>query len=301
MFRKFGSKEHVLCTAQEASSKAMEIHIEALVEEISKQISEGWQSVSKLQNLTSFLVGERDLYNEEFDWEKLNFESQVEGIHISLCALIEAMKMPSLLEQYRCDFMKFEGRHGAIEMLPYTGDFYSRALGLLSQYHKIISSLIGHDLREKQNSERMFQFERILINTPKIVKDRGVEPANEAEVRKCVYDLLIHVFPDTVREIPIVKETKTYKPDLGVKSLKVAAEYKFADSAEEVKHAVGGLYEDMRGYAGSEDWKFFYAVIYMTDAFFTQEQIMSEFNHAEADDNWKPILVFGKGERKKRD
>lgn len=56
----------------------------------------------------------------------------------------------------------------------------------------------------------------------------------------------------------------------------------------------------MRGYAGSEDWKHFFAVVYMTDAFFTQQQIMAEFKHTKADDNWKPILVIGKGARKKK-
>ena len=56
----------------------------------------------------------------------------------------------------------------------------------------------------------------------------------------------------------------------------------------------------MRGYAGSKDWTQFYAVIYMTDHFFTQAQIMSEFEHTSADENWKPLLVFGKGARAKR-
>ena len=94
--------------------------------------------------------------------------------------------------------------------------------------------------------------------------------------------------------------TKTYKPDIGIKSLSTAIEYKFADSVEEVKKAVGGLYEDMRGYSGSKDWTTFYAVIYMTDAFFTQQQIMSEFERTSEDENWKPLLVIGKGARAKR-
>ena len=51
------------------------------------------------------------------------------------------------------------------------------------------------------------------------------------------------------------------------------------------------------GYAGSEDWKVFY-VVYMTDAYFTQDQIMAEFSHTNTDKNWKPILVYGKGSRK---
>ncbi|MBU2720639.1 hypothetical protein HF563_14970 [Acidithiobacillus ferridurans] len=37
----------------------------------------------------------------------------------------------------------------------------------------------------------------------------------------------------------------------------------------------------------------------MTDAFFTQQQITTEFKHTSADDNWESILVIGKGTRKK--
>jgi hypothetical protein len=94
--------------------------------------------------------------------------------------------------------------------------------------------------------------------------------------------------------------TKTYKPDIGIRSLKSAAEYKYAVTEEEARKIIGGFYEDMRGYAGSEDWKYFYAVVYMTKPFFTLQQIQAEFHHVEADKNWVPILVHGEGRRKQR-
>lgn len=280
--------------------KEYSFSIDDLIDYIGDQISEGWKTVNKLHNLSYYLSGDRDYHNEEHDMTQIDFESQIERLNISMCAALEALQLPSLLDQFKKDFSKFEGKLTNLEILPYIGEFHSEPLGLFWKYQKTISALIGKKVSDRSYEEKRKQLESIFINTPKIVKDRGVDPSNEAEVRSCVYDLLIHVFPDTVREIPIVQETKTYKPDLGVKSLKVAAEYKFADSAEEVKKAVGGLYEDMRGYSGSEDWKYFYAVVYMTDAFYTPEQIMSEFNHTSADANWKPILVFGKGCRKKR-
>ncbi|MDR5769724.1 hypothetical protein [Caballeronia sp. LZ028] len=209
--------------------------------------------------------------------------------------------MPTLLAQFQHDYKAIPEKNVAsLSLLPYVGELHSDTLSLFWKYHSTLSSLMGEDTTQQAEDERRKQFEGILINTPKIVKDRSVEPSNEAEVRKCVYDLLIHVFPDAVREASIIQGTKTYKPDIGVKSLKTAAEYKFADSVEEAKKAIGGLYEDMRGYAGSEDWTHFFAVVYMTDAFFTQQQIMAEFKHTRADDNWKPILVIGKGGRKKK-
>lgn len=242
-----------------------------------------------------------DFYDEEHDLAEIEFKSVLERLYISICALIEAIEMPALLVQFQNEYKSIpKEKVTQLDFIPYVGELHSNTLGLFWKYHATLSSLMGEDTKQQLEDERRKQFEGILINTPKIVKDRGIEPSNEAEVRRCVYDLLIHIFPDAVRETSIIQGTKTYKPDIGIKSLKVAAEYKFADSADEVKKAIGGLYEDMRGYAGSEDWTHFFAVVYMTDAFFTQQQIMAEFNHTEADDNWTPILVIGKGARKKK-
>lgn len=270
-----------------------------LLENIAEQISASWNSIGKIEALSQFPDDGEHPYYEEQELAELGFESQLQRLYISICALIEAIGMPELLIQFRNDYAAIPSeKRAALHSTPYIGDLSSTTLGLFWKYHSTLSSLLGEDTKQQSQEEQRKLFEGILINTPKIVKDRGVEPSNEAEVRRCVYDLLIHVFPDAVREVSIIQGTKTYKPDIGIKSLKVAAEYKFADSASEVKKAIGGLYEDMRGYAGSEDWKYFFAVVYMTDAFFTQQQIMAEFRHTSADANWKPILVIGRGARK---
>src|SRR5690606_25373570 len=104
----------------------------------------------------------------------------------------------------------------------------------------------GREESEHQISKKYL--EQILKGTPKILSDRCIEPENEKEVRKEVYGIMIHIFPDTVREIPIAKVAKTYKPDIGIKSLKCAIEYKFVDTAKEAKSALGGIFEDIMGY-----------------------------------------------------
>lgn len=109
---------------------------------------------------------------------------------------------------------------------------------------------------------------------------------------------MIHVFPDSVREVPIPKVTKIYKADIGIRSIKSALEFKFVDSAQEAKTAIGGIYADVCGYERPEQWKYFYAVIYMTVHFFTQQQIEAEFQDSNITAKWKPILIYGKGSRK---
>ncbi|MEN5264798.1 hypothetical protein [Stenotrophomonas sp. TWI587] len=278
----------------------MNLHPEKLLKAAADEVYETDQTIGKLQTLSFKLNRDNDYFDEEHEMTGHELEWRLERSYICLSLLIEQLGLTEFLKQFETGFKRFEGKLQEVEMVPYVGDFYSEAHSYIRKYLFSLSALFGANLEEQQQKEQMATLEGILINTPKIIFDRGVEPKNEAEVRKSVFDLLIHVFPDTVREASIVQNTKTYKPDIGVKSLSTAIEYKFAESQAEVKKAVGGLYEDMRGYAGSKDWTRFYAVIYMTDAFFTQQQIMSEFKHTSADDNWKPLLVIGKGARTKR-
>ena len=100
-------------------------------------------------------------------------------------------------------------------------------------------------------------FRTILQNTAAIVQsfDLRPTPTNEADVRRAIFEVLKFAFHDAIREIPIGHILKTYKPDLGVRSLMAAAEYRFASSEEEVKVALEGIYADMKGYAGNYEWR----------------------------------------------
>jgi hypothetical protein len=73
-------------------------------------------------------------------------------------------------------------------------------------------------------------FEHVLKSTANILSVRNVKPKSEAEIRAVVRDTLECCFFDVRREIPVSKNLKVYKPDLGVASLKAAAEYKIAKS-----------------------------------------------------------------------
>lgn len=71
------------------------------------------------------------------------------------------------------------------------------------------------------------------------------------------------------------------------------------DNEKDAKKALGEIYQDIHGYEGSKDWKIFYAVIYMTEPFYTLDQIKAEFEMVKVNHSWEPILVTGKGERTK--
>lgn len=218
---------------------------------------------------------------------------QMEGLYVHVAFLLEALQLPALLADFKRDFERFR-RAKEIELaLDEFGNPYPLALKYLAAYAKLLVAATS-----SESLADLPLLERILQGTPRLLKGRGIKPCKECEVRNALYETLIHVFPGTVRDIPIAKVSKCYKPDIGVPSLKAAVEFKFCDSDEELKRAIGGVYEDVVAYAGSADWQHFYAVFYMTDAFMTQPQVEAEFNLSRVDRRWRPLLVQGLGARR---
>ncbi|MEH2623875.1 hypothetical protein V1292_001930 [Bradyrhizobium sp. AZCC 1719] len=143
-------------------------------------------------------------------------------------------------------------------------------------------------------------FENILQSAAKIMKSRGLTPANETEITKQIREVLQFAFPGEVRVPTIEKQLKSYKPDIGVAALMAAVEVKFCTTAEEARSALDGIYADMKGYTGRDDWRSFYAVIYMTEAFYSQADVDREFRLVKAEYSWKPYVVNGAGQRRER-
>jgi hypothetical protein len=89
-------------------------------------------------------------------------------------------------------------------------------------------------------------------------------------------------------------------PGIGVTSLMAAAEVKFVTTKEEARAVLDGIYADMKGYSGRDDWRSFYAVIYMTEPFYSQKDVEREFRLVKAELSWTPFVVLGAGARKKK-
>ena len=145
----------------------------------------------------------------------------------------------------------------------------------------------------------MDMLSRVLRGTATIIHAEKIKPFRESDVQSAIYKHLRFIYPDARREVRVPKKFKSYRPDIGVPALQAAIEYKFCKTKAEVSEAVEGIYADMRGYAGTKEWTHFFAVIYQADAFFTQEELASEFKLSQSDSNWTPILVHGTGVKRR--
>ncbi len=152
------------------------------------------------------------------------------------------------------------------------------------------------DDRSPSDSFELAQLETILRRTPVLVHRRGKVPARELDVQEVMHDYLEAFFIQYKHPLKIPGIVRDFEPDGGVRNLGAAIEFKFAATRAEVSHALGGIFEDVSGYAGSRDWTRFYSVIYQTAPFESEDRIRSEFTRAGAI-TWKAILVTGVGQR----
>lgn len=218
---------------------------------------------------------------------------------LRLSILIEKEGLPLVHEQFVKGFARFEGKLDQVGQVP--GDpesLYSEPLTYLDQAYDALSEMLTET--EDRTFSGIRLFESILRQTPFILEDRAIEPTNEAEVRKPLFDMLKTVFPDTRREIEISHPLKTWKCDLGVSSIKAIAEVKYATSERELRSQLDGIYADMRGYSGDGQWTTFFALLYTTKPIAHEARLAEEFKLANADVNWTPIIVHGAGTRNRR-
>jgi hypothetical protein len=230
---------------------------------------------------------------DEVVWAQSALDHCVEKAFRDTEMLAEKMNLPQAARKIS-RARKSIDNIGDINILEEAFTFYSPPLEVARGYFNSLRILTqGRDL------DGIEVFENILKSAGKIVKSRGLTPINEKQVRDVLREVLGFAFPGVVREMTIEKSLKNYYPDIGIEPLMAAAEVKFADTEQEAKSAIDGIYTDMKGYSGHDKWRSFFGVIYMTDQFFTQEDMEREFELVRAELSWKPIVVVGPGARKK--
>jgi hypothetical protein len=264
---------------------------------VDDKIDEGRRLVDKLGDFANIRAAVHG-YIEEEDFTEELLRVLIEQVRQRILLMCDVACLNAFLANFGEGWKQFKNPT-QLTLAPWIGVLYCPALEFLADCLNSIEVVVPRtEESARTSSDRMRILEQVLRGTSKIIWDRKLEPSKESEIRNAVYDVLIHVFPDTVREVPIAQVSKIYKPDIGVRSLKAAVEYKFADNESEARSLLGGIYEDIHGYAGSEDWKTFFAVLYMTGNFLTLDQVIAEWQMTNVPHSWKPIVVTGRGARK---
>jgi hypothetical protein len=198
------------------------------------------------------------------------------------------------LKQRWAEFQKKPSGLSAAGPTPWDS-FESKPLMCLERVIQGMRGAAGEGI-SSQDAYELTKLESMLRNTGFLLYRRGITPTKEADVQRVMNDYLGGYFTDYVTDFDLPTRIKNFKPDGGVRSLKAAIEFKFADSEQEVKQELDAIYADMIGYSGSEDWKRYYSVMYQTKPFVPEEAYKQAIIRGGRE--WTPILVTAPGARK---
>jgi hypothetical protein len=267
----------------------MDLEEQLLTEAIRNTLHEAQTAKTKFFRL---LDGARVAEDGELDFQtreaQEHFKYLLEKAYRDLAILAERLSLPKL----RKDIVGTRKGHKDItnlEVSDYDIELHSPPLADAWSYFDSLSAMtVGRAV------SGLGIFETILGNTGRLIAERCLQPHKETQVHDEIEKVLKLCFSNVAREIPLHQPLKTYKPDVGVPELMAAVEYKFIDSKAKAKTAVGGIYEDLRGYSAHRDrWRNFYAVFYMSEPFMTQKELDTEWRLVGADRSWTPMIVHG--------
>lgn len=237
--------------------------------------------------------GSRPLYepHEQLDDALDRLEYYTRSIFRDLRLLAEALNLANIREEIALA----EKSHGNLQAMDLDTETPQQWAVALRDAHQYFNSLKA--LTDSKAPEALAAFHNMIDRSCQIIADFGLNPENETQVRNRILKTIKYAFPDARKEKDAPNLIANFRMDVAVPSLKAVAEYKFADTEDEVKKCLEGIYADMVGYGGSGDWQHFFAVIYMTGPYVTQRQVEQEFKHLNVRANWTPVVVVGRGER----
>ncbi|MDO5897903.1 hypothetical protein [Agrobacterium sp. Azo12] len=234
--------------------------------------------------------------SEEQEQETEYLKYLIEKAYVQLQLLIEKNGCLKYLDRFNDGFDEFDNLSDVMPNKYFPEQLESPALLYLeSAFSSFTEMVVGLD----SNTTELSILERILQNTPYIVKDYGNDPHSEKDIRATLLAFLSHLFPDVMREVAIPHVHKTYKADLAIPSLKAVVEVKYAHNSQELKQELDGIYSDMKGYSGDARWTHFFALIYTTEPLMSQSKLDAEYALARVDVMWKAIVVHGAGDRQR--
>lgn len=236
-----------------------------------------------------------------------SYRLTIEFIYSSLMTLMELMslndKKKALIQKVE-KIRKEEGGKFQIHFNFHLDFFDCKSLNVLNSEVKIISSLLGEvDKKSKEEDKEIFKEEthrrliRHLEQTGFYISALDISPTRELDVQKVMRAVLEGDFGEDYRPKPSISQPfKTFEPDGGIKSIETAIEFKFIDSAGDLKTAMDGIYTDFAGYTDSKDWNKFISIFYMTDNYRSPKTIEADILK-KTNGKWRVISVMGKGAR----
>lgn len=135
--------------------------------------------------------------------------------------------------------------------------------------------------------------ENILESSSILINKCNPKPNTEPKVYNAMKDVLFCVFPNAKdASSDFSKIAQEYKPDILIPELKVAIEYKYADSEAKLKTVIDQIHADVKGYTGDDRYQLFYAVFYVCGKLWTHKKFHEVWKEKDFPENWRGIYIL---------
>lgn len=165
---------------------------------------------------------------------------------------------------------------------------------------EVYNFLAPYEFTQRAYTDLLFQnkgleyLDRILRNTQVIIEHEQKKPKSEPQVYNAVKFYLTTVIPSAKEPTAVFKKQfNSYAPDIVLPELASAVEYKFVKSSKAIASIMSGILSDTLSYTGNIEYRFFYAVFYLTGAFISIDELEQLWSSYNIPVNWQPIFIIG--------
>ncbi len=216
----------------------------------------------------------------------------LEEIYETLLVVLEGADLSEARISLGKKWPEFLSAKGGLRYIRNDAEYEHSSSPALTHLERIVRGL-RMTVSDKFSTEEAWTLNRLevmLRNTSALVRQRGVIPKSEVDVRDVMHDYLRACFTGFRKEPSIRGLIKDFRPDCGITEIGAAIEFKMIRTEEDIPVAFSGIAEDTAVYKGSKDWTRFYAVLYQAEPFLFQDQVVSDMTRIGAI-SWKTITV----------
>jgi len=277
--------------------KPTELYNQILTEIIS--IQEAQNCTQKEYVIRFGALEDRDDYEEMmyyfFDIDR-NLSSMYEALYFKIIYFFEQEKQFTILNDFINKFKKRMFDEHDIREKYFLDDFDVEVFLLIEELRVFFYTFQNYYLSEndENNNAIMILRERLEIQLRSLdyyLKDKEIN--KEKDFKEYVSKLLRTTFPDCQGYgIHFTKKLKSYIPDLFIPECKSAIELKYADTKEKFKSCIESIDVDVKGYSDNEKYKYFYAVFFCNELFYSKDEIEKIWIERNFPKEWKYYVVL---------
>jgi hypothetical protein len=218
---------------------------------------------------------------------------RVRDLFVIIKTYMESKQMLGLLQDFKMEFDPFFQKETDLLTIEMYDPEDEPALKILNRFKRFLEPFPFFD-EYQLKEDALKKLTSILANTGYILKNIKRSVKNEADIYNEVKWIVGLYYPQTRRrgKAAFISIFKSYHPDILVPELESAVEYKYLKEGDNVDEYMDQLKVDAANYKGDDNYKEFFAVVYIDDiSIATPESIEETWELKKFPENWHLVIA----------